>query len=227
MNGPVCLGILVSILVFGGLLAPLRSRPWPMRCLVVTLLTTATAILYQLLGTPAALAPSPKEASATQLTTAIAAITTELQAHPNADGWQLLGQVALAQHRFDEAYQDFRNALELQPDSPDLCTLAAQALLQGRVAAPPSPHVHALLSRALHLAPHHQRARFLFGVLLRQQGLPAQAIGVWTALLPDLTPSAQAALQKEIDHARTQQANEQATADGVHLSSSVMPPNKP
>ena len=186
---------------------------WPLwhgsRRFFLSLLATlgiGTALLYQWVGTPAAINAAPPVAAATpaSLDEAVGQLEAELKQRPDQpEGWRLLGRSYMSMQRHADALRAFQAAVKLQPDNPDLLVETAQA----RLYADPQRRMDAeavqLLQRALQLQPEHQRARWFLGVSQRQQGQPAEAARTWEPLLAQVDAATAASLRKEIDNART------------------------
>ncbi|QIL20757.1 tetratricopeptide repeat protein [Thermomonas sp. HDW16] len=200
----------LTLLVLVGVLWPLWHSS---RRLFLALLTTmgiGTALLYQWVGTPAAInvAPPSREAAAANampanLDEAVGQLETELKQHPDQpEGWRLLGRSYMSMGRYLDARRAFETALNLQADDPDLLVETVQA----RMYTDPQRRMDAdavkLLQRALQLQPQHQRARWFLGVSQRQQGQAAEAAKTWEPLLAQVDAATAASLRKEIDAAR-------------------------
>jgi cytochrome c-type biogenesis protein CcmH len=116
--------------------------------------------LYALLGTPAALDPSLREAPQT-VDAAIERLQQELQRNPaQPDGWRLLGRVFAEQGKSAESRDAYARAATLRPDDPDVLAEAAEA----RAKAAPQHRFDAqavqMLEHALQRDPKHQRSRW-------------------------------------------------------------------
>lgn len=192
----------LAVVVLALLLQPLwqASRTTALGIAIAALV--ATAALYQLVGTPAALDPRAAATPKT-LAEAITQLEAELQRDPKQrDGWRLLGQAYTTEQRHADAREAYAKAVALSPQDPDVLVEAAQARA---MAAPErrfdAPAV-ALLQRALQAQPQHQRARWFLGVAQRQAGQSAQAARTWEALLAQVDAQTAASLRPQIDAAR-------------------------
>ena len=209
MTAFIAIAAVLTLLVLVAVLWPLWHAS---RRLFLTLLATmgiGTALLYQWVGTPAAInLPRPSataSAMPTSLDEAVGQLEAELKQRPDqAEGWRLLGRSYLSMERYPDSLRAFETALKLQPDDPDLLVETAQA----RMYANPQRRMDAdavkLLQRALQLQPEHQRARWFLGVSQRQQGQAAEAAQTWEPLLAQVDAATAASLRKEIDDARTE-----------------------
>ncbi|MEO7073215.1 MAG: hypothetical protein ABI300_09765 [Rhodanobacter sp.] len=158
-------------------------------------LPLATAGLYFLIGTPAALrgtsAAAVEPASVAQ---ALDDLRTHLKQQPDdLAGWMLLGQTSTALHQSADARDAFDHALKLAPNNADAMVGWAEAdsqmrpdhLLQGRAVE--------LLRRAVALQPDSQRGLWLLGISDFQQARYRDAQATWRLLLPQLEPGSSVA----------------------------------
>lgn len=194
----------LALLVFAWVLRPLwRQRPWPAAAAVGGLVL-ATTLLYQLVGTPAALDPAQRELPRT-MDEAIARLEAELQRDPNqVDGLRLLARAYLQREQPARALTAYDRALALAPDDADLLAEASEA----RALADPRRRFDdtaiAQLQRALQLQPGHQRARWFLGIAQRQRGEHARAARTWEPLLEMVDAGTAAALRPQIEAARSE-----------------------
>ena len=181
----------------------------------------AAACLYLLVGTPQAAAPGIAGENSTQsLREGIAALEQSLAADPQrADGWGLLGRSRAELGQADAAAAAFERGVQLAPDDAGLLVEAAQSRAQAR----PDKHFDdtALqwLQHALTVQPDAERAAWLLGIALRQRGRDAEAVTVWSALLPRLQPSAAGALREQITVAQAAAGPAPATAPSASMRS--------
>ena len=205
----VTISILLTLVVLAVVLRPLwrDSRPLVLGAFVA--LCVATIALYQVVGTPATLAPGATRVAAepgapTTLEAAIVELQAELERKPQqAEGWRLLGKSLAALQRFDESRDAFVQALKLTPDEPDLLVEAAQSRLYASPERKLDDEAVALLQRALVLKPDHQRGLWFLGMAQRQEGQPAAAAATWESLLPLVEPGTTNTLRQQIDAARS------------------------
>lgn len=193
---------LLALLVLAFVLRPLwRDRPLPAAAFAGTLLLS-TAVLYWLVGTPAALDPSVRTAPAT-MDDAIAELEAELKRDPRqTEGWRLLGRAYREQQRPADARNAYARAAALAPDDDDAQVEYAEA----RALADPQRRFDdeavAALQRVLQRAPQHQRARWFLGIAQRQAGDAAAAARTWEPLLSIVDAATAASLRPQIDAAR-------------------------
>lgn len=193
---------LLALLVLAFVLRPLwRDRPLPAAAFAGTLLLS-TAVLYWLVGTPAALDPSVRTAPAT-MDDAIAELEAELKRDPRqTDGWRLLGRAYREQRRPADARNAYARAAALAPDDDNAQVEYAEA----RALADPQRRFDdeavAALQRVLQRAPQHQRARWFLGIAQRQAGDAAAAARTWEPLLSIVDAATAASLRPQIDAAR-------------------------
>lgn len=92
--------------------------------------------------------------------------------HGNAFAHALLGQAIVGGGHLDEGIEEFRRALEIDPDQSDALTSLAMVLMQrgelGEAAY--------LLNRAVELRPLDFEAHFHLGILLSQQSRMSEAV---------------------------------------------------
>jgi len=210
MTAFIAIAAVITLLVLVAVLWPLWHSSRRLFLALLATLGIGTALLYQLVGTPAAIdMPRPsREAAAANampasLDEAVGQLEAELKKNPDqAEGWRLLGRSYLSMERYPDALRAFQTAQKLQPDDPDLLVELSQA----RMYADPQRRVDdeavKLLQRALELQPQHQRARWFLGVSQRQQGQAAEAAQTWEPLLAQVDAATAASLRKEIDAAR-------------------------
>lgn len=215
MNAALLLPLAAA--VAGGALAacvlwPLRRRGtagFAAACLSVAV---AAAGLYLLVGTPHA-AQAPAAADAATLRDGIRALEQSLQRDPQrAEGWVLLGRARGELGQAAAAADAFAQALALAPDDPARLVDAAQARAQADAGKRFDDTALGWLQHALAVQPDAERAAWLLGIALRQRGRDAEAVEVWSALLPRLQPGAATALREQIAIARSARPDGVATA---------------
>lgn len=200
----IALAVLLSLAVLGGVLWPLwrQSRTLVLGGLVA--LGLAAFALYQVTGTPAAIDQVAGEAPIS-LDAAIAELRAELKSNPNQpEGWQLLGKTLASEGRLAESSEAFAQAVKLLPDDPNLLVEAAQARLYASTDRKLDSQAIAWVKHALTQQPGHQRATWLLGISLRQNGQPAEAATTWEPLLSQVDPATAATLRQQIDAARAE-----------------------
>lgn len=162
----------------------------------------AVALLYLLVGTPAALDPVARQAPET-MEDAIAQLESELARSPQqAEGWRLLGRAYRAQDRTGDSAAAFERAADLLPDDPDVLVEAAEARALARADRRLDARAVAWLDQALAVAPGHQRARWFRGIAHRQAGAPAEAARTWEPLLAGVDAATATSLREQVDLAR-------------------------
>lgn len=199
------LAALLAALCGGAMLWPLfragKRRIWGA---LVAGMVVATLGLYQLLGTPAGLQPQAELAAAPQsLEEGVRQLQAAMEKNPaRTDGWVLLARSQLELGRVAEAAASYERAVKLTPDEPGLLVEAAQTRAQAADGFLFDDTAVQWLEQARQLAPGHERATWLLGIVQRQRGQPAQAAHTWESLLPRLEAKAAAALRIQIDDAR-------------------------
>ena len=205
----VTISVLLTLVVLAAVLWPLwrDSRVFVAGAFIA--LCVATFALYQVVGTPAALAPQASAVATTPgapatLDAAVVELQAELKRNPQqAEGWRLLGKSLAALQRFDESRDAFAQALKLTPDEPDLLVEAAQSRLYASQERKLDTEAVALLQRALVLKPDHQRGLWFLGMAQRQEGQAAEAAKTWESLLSMVEPGTANTLRQQIDAARS------------------------
>ena len=232
----VAIAAALALAVFAWVLRPLwRVRPLPVFAAIAGL-GVATALLYRVVGTPAALDPAQRELPKT-MDEAIVRLEAELQREPalngmsQIDGLRLLARAYLQRQQPAKARDAYARALKLAPGDADLLAEAAEA----RALADPQRRFDAAaigqLQRALRVQPMHQRARWFLGIAQRQRGEHAQAAKTWEPLLAVVDASTAAALRPQIEAARSEaglpplpaQAAAPASANSLEVRVAVDP----
>ncbi|RZA15223.1 MAG: cytochrome C biogenesis protein [Lysobacteraceae bacterium] len=193
---------MLSLAVAMLLLRPLWRDARGVAIGIAVVMLASTALLYRIVGTPAALDDRNVHAPRT-LDDAIAQLQAALRRDPRQpEGWRLLGQALQRENKATEARDAFARAAALAPEDAGLQVEAAQA----RALADPrrlfDDQAVALLRSALQREPGHQRARWFLGVAQRQAGKDAEAAATWTPLLAQVDAATATSLRKEIDSAR-------------------------
>lgn len=198
----VALGAVLAAAALAWTLHPLwRARPATGLAMIATL-GLACALLYRLVGTPAALEPGATELPTT-LEGAIARLESELQREPNqVEGLRLLARAYVQQGDVPKARDRLAQAARVAPDDPDVQVEAAELRARADPARRFDAQAIALLERALALQPMHQRGRWFLGIAQRQQGRAADAAATWEPLLAIVPAATAAALRPQIDAAR-------------------------
>lgn len=215
--------------IAGALLAvcvlwPLRRRGRGGFIAACASIGVVSASLYLLVGDPRA-ADLPRAPSAAELRDGVQALEQSLQREPQrADGWVLLGRSRGELGQLQPAAEAFARAAALAPDDPGVLLEAAQA----RAQADPDKRFDdtglAWLQHALAVQPDAERAAWLLGIALRQRGRDAEAVAVWSALLPRLQPGAATALQEQISIARGSAGADAAAAPAAPAAADATTP---
>ncbi len=167
-----------------------RRLPRTALALAVTL-PLAAALLYVVLGTPAALDPAARQgpqASAAEIEKMVATLAARLEKDPgNLEGWAMLGRSYLVTGRLAEAAKAFDKAGPAMEASSELMLQVAELsaeLNEGRIEG----RGRELLQRVLKAEPQNPQALVLAGTdaFFRQQY--AEAVRHWEAVLAQLPP---------------------------------------
>jgi cytochrome c-type biogenesis protein CcmH len=108
-------------------------------------------------------------------------LKTQLQDHPDAKGWYLLGKLYLSQEQVPEAINAFAKANQLKPNDPQIMLALAEAqyLAQHRL----TPESKQLIDKVLIQQPENIEANNILAIAAYQQGNYEQAIERWEQLL--------------------------------------------
>ena len=193
---------LAGIALAACVLWPLRQRGRTGFMAACLSLGIVSASLYLLVGDPRA-AQQPAAPSMADLRQGVEALEASLQREPQrADGWALLGRSRSELGQSAAAADAFARAAALAPDDAGLLVEAAQARAQADAAKRFDDTTLQWLQHALTVQPDAERAAWLLGIALRQRGRDAEAVEVWSALLPRLQPGAATALEQQLAIAR-------------------------
>lgn len=196
--------IAATVLVLATLMFVTRPlwRPRIAPGLALTLmLGCTTALLYFMIGTPAALDPVHREPPKT-IDDAIAQLQAELERNPDQpEGWRVLARALASEGRSAEALAAYAQAIERAPDA-EVLTEAAETRARAHPQRLFDGEAVAMLRRALELQPAHQRARWFLGISQRQSGQAAEAARTWEPLLAVVDAQTAATLRPQIDAAR-------------------------
>lgn len=186
---------------------PLLKKHRALAASLIIGLPLLTAALYRYVGNPGALDPEfiAKNQPVPDLDTALGNLESELEAKPdNLQGWILLARTRMSLGDFKAADGAYKKAIALDPDSTDLKTERAEAMLRSsRERAFPREAVE-LLEQALKKDPEHERALFFMGMHFLQKGDLDRAETYLDKLMPRLDPAAASALREQINIARAE-----------------------
>lgn len=202
-----------------------RRLPRTALALAVTL-PLAAALLYVVLGTPAALDPAARQgpqASAAEIEKMVATLAARLEKDPgNLEGWAMLGRSYLVTGRLADAAKAFDKAGPAMEASTELMLQVAELsaeLNEGRIEG----RGRELLQRVLKAEPQNPQALVLAGTdaFFRQQY--ADAVRHWEAVLAQLPPGSPDAqnLTAGIEKARSLQGEAPA---GARARAEAKPP---
>jgi len=204
---------LAGMVLAACVLWPLRVRGRTGFLAACLSLGIVSASLYLLVGDPRA-AQQPAAPSMADLRQGVEALEASLQREPQrADGWALLGRSRSELGQNAAAADAFARAAALAPDDAGLLVEAAQARAQADGGKRFDDTALQWLQHALTVQPDAERAAWLLGIALRQRGRDAEAVEVWSALLPRLQPGAATALEQQLAIARAA-AGSEAPATG-------------
>ena len=145
--------------------------------------------------------------NAPDLATAISQLEQKLADNPNdLEGQLLYGRSMMSLQRFAYAVGAYRKANELEPNNAHIMTQLAEAIAfdnnTGSFLGEPAE----LLKQAIQIEPNHQKAMWLYGIVLDEQGQYAAAEALWTDLLKLVdSPNIKATLIQQINRTRASQ----------------------
>lgn len=174
---------------------------------IAVLLPLAAALGYAWLGTPVALDPEVREASAPSrehVEGLVERLWERMHRHPeDADGWALLGRALAALGDYERATQAFAEGVRRAPQDASLLADYADALALARGRRLEGEPL-SLARRALELDPNHPKALALAGAGEYQAGNHAAAVRHWERLLSVIPAESDFAreLRASLDEAR-------------------------
>jgi len=145
--------------------------------------------------------------NAPDLATAISQLEQKLAENPNdLEGQLLYGRSMMSLQRFAYAVGAYRKANELEPNNAHIMTQLAEAIAfdnnTGSFLGEPAE----LLKQAIQIEPNHQKAMWLYGIVLDEQGQYAAAEALWTDLLNLVeSPNIKTTLIQQINRTRASQ----------------------
>ncbi|MCK6386664.1 MAG: c-type cytochrome biogenesis protein CcmI [Zoogloea sp.] len=198
--------------------APASPRRLPRTALALAVtLPLAAALLYVVLGTPAALDPAAREgqqASAAEIEKMVDTLAAKLEKDPgNLEGWAMLGRSYIVTGRFADAARAFDKAGPAMEASSELMLQVAELsaeLNEGRVEG----RGQELLQRVLKAEPQNPQALVLAGTDAFFRSNFADAVRHWETVLAMLPPDSPDArnLAAGIEKARSQLGADKASA---------------
>jgi cytochrome c-type biogenesis protein CcmH len=159
----------------------------------LVLLPVGAVGLYGFLGSPSlpdqplASRSGPQDQSIERL---IAQVETHLERDPkDGRGWEVIAPIYLRLGRYDDAVKARRNALALNGETAERRADFGEALTaaqNGVITA----EAKESFERAVALDAEQMKARFFLGIAAEQDGRPADAVTIWTAMLEKAPPDA-------------------------------------
>ncbi|MEO8346319.1 MAG: c-type cytochrome biogenesis protein CcmI [Betaproteobacteria bacterium] len=169
---------------------------WIAAIMLVAVVPISAALLYLMLGDPAAVNPPPPVAAETKITdpqivAMIDRLAEKMKANPeDPKGWILLGRSYMKLGRYEDSAAAFAEAAKHMPESAALLADQAEAIalaqgerLQGRPAE--------LLKRALELDPNHPKAIAMSAAAKAEHGDYNGAIALWQRLKASMPPNSE------------------------------------
>lgn len=178
-------------------------------------LPVAAALLYLLIGTPAALNPPPQQQqfTADDIDRMVASLAAKLEKEPdNLQGWVMLARSYKAMGRLPEAVHAYERGSSLIEGNADLLLDYADTLAASIGGF--DDKVRTLIDQALALEPKHPQGLWLRGTAAYDAKRYNAAIADWESLLALLPPDSEDAnmLQANIAEVRELQAKEKVGA---------------
>ena len=183
----------------------------PIALALVFALPTSALMLYQYVGTPAALDQVAVIDRATNgnesldIDAMVASLRAKLTQSPkHLEGWMLLARTLKTLQRFPEALEALETARRIAPEDSTVAVELIEARIftsgQGRI----DHEMIAVLEEAVARDPGQQKGLWLLGIASFQSGDDARAIEYWQALLQQLEPGGAitASVQEQITLAR-------------------------
>lgn len=172
-------------------------------------LPVAAALLYLLIGTPAALNPPPQQQqfTADDIDRMVASLAAKLEKEPdNLQGWVMLARSYKAMGRLPEAVRAYERGGPLLEGNADLLLDYADTLAASIGGF--DDKVRTLIDQALTLDPKHPQGLWLRGTAAYDAKRYSAAIADWESLLALLPPDSEDAgvLQANIAEVRELQA---------------------
>lgn len=188
--------------------AAIPAAPTANRKLPVALglgLPVAAALLYLVLGTPAALnpPPPPQQFTADDIDRMVAGLAAKLEREPeNLQGWVMLARSYKAMGRLPDAVRAYERAGTMVEGNADLLLDYADTLAASIGGF--DDKVRALIAQALKLDPRHPQGLWLRGTAAYDARRYDDAIADWETLLALLPPDSEDAgvLQANIAEVR-------------------------
>jgi len=191
------------------------STKW-MAAMIVVVLPLAGALLYALLGTPAALDPAARRTTpasdesahglqSQQIATMVERLAARLRENPDdLNGWVMLARSYSAMGRFDESSRAYAEAAKLAPKDATLLADYADVLVmaQGRRF---DGEPDRLVARALAADPKHGKSLALAGTSAFNRRDYATAVRHWSTLRAQLDPGSEMASSVDASIAQARQ----------------------
>lgn len=148
--------------------------------------------IYQWLGTPAAISPRDRQATAPaatpdamadQINAMVTQLAQRLEENPaDPEGWAMLGRSYLVLERLDDAVMAYEKAVALAGDNPNLLVDYADALAMAGGEQSLEGRPMELIEQALALDPNNQKALWLAGTAAYEKAEFKQALDYWRRL---------------------------------------------
>lgn len=191
---------------------------------LLVLMPLAGLLLYQQVGTPAALNAVNLEATnngtpahltdAPSMEQLVAELQQSLEENPdNPEGWLMLGRSLKSMQRYPQALNAITRADQLLPGSPVIMVELAEARLFASGNPDMGGEIYQLLQTAVSMDPQQQKGLWLLGMAESQAGNYQRAIDLWTSLLGFLDPASGAAQTVTQQLAAAQVSLSQETGD--------------
>ncbi len=233
------------ILTLALLAIPAAIMSWPLLAgsaweritgvLLLLSMPLAGLMLYQQIGTPAAINPAAINSPGTVAPQAsmddlVAGLQQRMTENPDdAEGWLVLGRSLKAMQRYAEAESALTHANRLLAGNPMIMVELAEARLFASGKPTFGPDILQLLEGALKIDPSYQKGLWLLGIAAAQDGDDGRAISLWQKLLGQLDPASATAQavagQIELARVRTGQAKTEQAGTEQAVTDFTLPVN--
>lgn len=183
------------------------SKGQSITILITLLLMLPLALLLQQLTFDNQTAPEASDQETPDLLTAIRQLEAKLAQNPNDIQGQLLyAQSMVAMKQYEQAAAAYAKANELQPNDAAILTEWAEAIAFRNNTGSFLGQPESLLQQALAINPKHQKAMWLYGIVLHENQQYEAAEKIWTELMSMVNSTGvQDTLRQQINQARAAQ----------------------
>lgn len=159
---------------------------------ILVIVPLGSVLAYAFLGSPELPAKpyaARKDDSEFVMATEAERMEKVLAEKPDAEGYKKLADTYFTVHRYDQAAEAYRKAIDMSGGSAILWSELGEALTMAHDDMV-VPEAHQAFVKALRLDAHEARARFYLGLSETQIGEPRRAVAIWRDLVNDSPPTA-------------------------------------